>query len=384
MPRDEATAQGFWELFSAGDVGPAEFGDAIVAGEPFTAAVTLQSIYRQTPKVCTIDFRPVAASRLSGSAVGVPADLRLSPLHGSAGGSSSSAARRSTPLYYFAIIQPDNPIRRGSQERQRGPGAAPSPPPAPAAPPAAPPPRPPAAPVPALNKSMPTAFIDVRLGPLIGRGAYGRVYRGSWNGNTVAVKVMETTEPIPDAAAPDGGGDRERSVHGGASRGLFEAVLSSALSHPNIVHTYQYAVRPASRGPAAAGARAAAAPANGGPRGAPGRAINEVWVISEFCNRGPLLTAIERGAFLTQPSAQHGQPNLISVLQTLQEVAAAMHYLHNHDILHGDLTGGNVLLTAADKDSRGFSAKVVDFGLSRVVQGSAGLKTRTMGCAEYM
>lgn len=40
-----------------------------------------------------------------------------------------------------------------------------------------------------------------------------------------------------------------------------------------------------------------------------------MWLVSEFCNRGPLLTAIERGAFLTQPSSQYGQPNLISVLQ---------------------------------------------------------------------
>lgn len=43
--------------------------------------------------------------------------------------------------------------------------------------------------------------------------------------------------------------------------------------------------------------------------------VTEVWLVSEFCNRGPLLTAIERGAFLTQPSSQYGQPNLISVLQ---------------------------------------------------------------------
>ena len=40
-----------------------------------------------------------------------------------------------------------------------------------------------------------------------------------------------------------------------------------------------------------------------------------MWLVSEFCNRGPLLTAIERGAFLTQPSSHYGQPNLISVLQ---------------------------------------------------------------------
>ena len=40
-----------------------------------------------------------------------------------------------------------------------------------------------------------------------------------------------------------------------------------------------------------------------------------IWLISEFCNRGPLLTAVERGVFLTQPSSQYGQPNLIAVLQ---------------------------------------------------------------------
>ena len=46
------------------------------------------------------------------------------------------------------------------------------------------------------------------------------------------------------------------------------------------------------------------------------------------------------------------------VLQTLQEIAAALQYLHRNDVLHGDLTGGNVLLTASDKDTRGFTAKV--------------------------
>ena len=37
-----------------------------------------------------------------------------------------------------------------------------------------------------------------------------------------------------------------------------------------------------------------------------------------------------------------------------------MQYLHRNDVLHGDLTGGNVLLTASDKDTRGFTAKVGD------------------------
>lgn len=97
--------------------------------------------------------------------------------------------------------------------------------------------------IPAFKRAMPSAFTDVRLGPLIGRGAYGRVrrlpptscvallylrlyftlltcgmhystvpshpcgvqvYRGSWNGTTVAVKVIETTEPLDDAGMAPG------------------------------------------------------------------------------------------------------------------------------------------------------------------------------------
>lgn len=56
--------------------------------------------------------------------------------------------------------------------------------------------------------------------------------------------------------------------------------------------------------------------------------VTEVWLVSEFCNRGPLLTAIERGAFLTQPSSQYGQPNLISVLQVAAPAARPPPPLH--------------------------------------------------------
>ena len=56
------------------------------------------------------------------------------------------------------------------------------------------------------------------------------------------------------------------------------------------------------------------------------------------------------------PPARPAAPRV--VLQTLQEIAAALQYLHRNDVLHGDLTGGNVLLTASDKDTRGFTAKV--------------------------
>lgn len=54
-------------------------------------------------------------------------------------------------------------------------------------------------------------------------------------------------------------------------------------------------------------------------------------------------------------------PNIPAILATAREVAAAMTYLHHKNMLHGDLTGNNVLLTAAPSEERGFSAKVCVF-----------------------
>lgn len=365
IPKDEATSQGFWDLFSCPGLGPEQLRPTAESNEPFSITVNLQSIYCQTPKSVTVDFRPAATTQLGD--VGVPAG-QPPPPQGYEYTQESGARfpNAKTPIYYFAMIQPESlrqaernsTISSGSGDRL-SPGNSLTP----------------ASAIPALTKAMPTAFTDVRLGPLIGRGAYGRVYRGSWNGNTVAVKVMEASEKIaPPTGVRAPSTDQDDHSERGGARGIFEAILSSSLSHPNVVHTYQYAVRPLSQRPLDMGPS----------RSKSSRTYSEVWIISEFCNRGPLLTAIERGAFLTQPSAQYGQPNLIAVLQTLQEIAAAMQYLHSHGIVHGDLTGGNVLLTASDKDGRGFTAKVVDFGLSRVCGEDGVLKTKTMGCAEYM
>lgn len=331
VPADEALSQGFWDLFDpASETEPSKepWRVALRANQPFSLTVSLQSIYRQTPKVIALDFKPVEAAQLG--IVGVPATAFQED------GNFNLPNRR----LYFGTVRPDcvqNATKRrppSPQERMLS-----------------------------FSKVMPSAFTDVKLGPLIGRGAYGRVYRGTWHGNTVAVKVVEASKYSGDtdaASAVPSTGNPNASRNASGARGLFEAVLSSSLSHPNVVHTYQYAVRPLTE------------------------ESHEVWLISEYCNKGPLLTAIERGAFLTQPAVHSGHPNLIAVLQTLQEIAAAMHYLHGHDIVHGDLTGGNVLLTSSEKDARGFTAKVVDFGLSRICGERGYLKTKTLGCAEYM
>ena len=62
--------------------------------------------------------------------------------------------------------------------------------------------------------------------------------------------------------------------------------------------------------------------------------------------------------------------NMDALLSTAYEIALAMRYLHSLNILHGDLTGNNVLLTSptsVSPDPRGFVAKV-DFDLKIIIR----------------
>lgn len=97
-------------------------------------------------------------------------------------------------------------------------------------------------------------------------------------------------------------------------------------------------------------------------------------MVLEFCNRGTLSDAIQRGWLLMvhDGAPQPGHVDMLRALQTAREVAGALEYLHSQNILHGDLNGNNIMLAGApvalDKyDKRGFTAKVADFGLSRIL-----------------
>ena len=51
--------------------------------------------------------------------------------------------------------------------------------------------------------------------------------------------------------------------------------------------------------------------------------------------------AVDRGLF-RQKASPNALPNMAVIMTTALEVASAMAFLHEHSIVHGDLTGGDV------------------------------------------
>ncbi|PNH03325.1 Serine/threonine-protein kinase ste-20 [Tetrabaena socialis] len=125
---------------------------------------------------------------------------------------------------------------------------------------------------------------------LLGKGAHGTVYRGTWRGLEVAVKSMIFNS--------------DSSVRQ-QQRPLLEAAISSNLAHTNIVTTYSYELREvehelASLSPELARQR-------GGWR---------LLIIQEYCDAGPLRRLVDCGFFLTPPKvmASRARLRLASVL----------------------------------------------------------------------
>jgi len=193
-------------------------------------------------------------------------------------------------------------------------------------------------------------FEDVEMICLVGRGSFGRVYRARWDISTVALKVVEHFEQAKPSLM------------------AFEGKLSSSLAHPNLVQTFKYSIRDVVPGEGVDSSpedRAAAL------RGF------ELWIVQEWCGLGTLSTKINKKEILP-----HGGYN--EVIEVCAEISSAAHYLHGRGIIHGDLTSSNILLVER-RCPKGYTCKVSDFGLARVLDsGASGINTATMGTVTYM
>jgi len=216
---------------------------------------------------------------------------------------------------------------------------------------------------------------DLQVTNLLGEGGFAKVFRGLWRGLVVGIKVV----------CDDG--KNEKMV----MKNAHEIAILGSLSHPNIVQAYtcltdvlvrellQQSMKHTHHTVVQSSAYRYLASMED--------KTCHIEVI-EYCDLGNMSTALKNSVFqVAQPDkvlasvAQAGeqghapeqqrQPgtgkvHMRTLLLTLIEIASAMGYLHRMGVVHCDLKPANVLLKSSNIDPRGFTAKVSDFGLSRV------------------
>ncbi|WIA19099.1 hypothetical protein OEZ85_003747 [Tetradesmus obliquus] len=90
----------------------------------------------------------------------------------------------------------------------------------------------------------------------------------------------------------------------------------------------------------------------------------ETWLITEYCDCGTLGNLVAK---LPAPCPQDDE-RMLKVLLLLRDVAEGLKALHEAGVVHGDLNGRNVLVSASAMSPLGVVAKVADLGLSRTIK----------------
>ncbi|GFR40746.1 hypothetical protein Agub_g1356 [Astrephomene gubernaculifera] len=187
---------------------------------------------------------------------------------------------------------------------------------------------------------------DLEVYSILGVGAFGVVYSGTWRGLPAAVKTLVVPNVVVNGPA---GRARRQAV--------LEAAVSMSLVHPNIVATYTYQTQALVQEPLVA----AGDFLNGGPDGSaaakgPDVAADEegeadafkLYIVQEYCNGGTLRGALEHGM---TGSIQAGGLLKRLALRLALDVALGMRHMHACRIVHGDLKPENVLLTSGPSDA---------------------------------
>ncbi|GMY35192.1 serine/threonine-protein kinase STY13-like [Fagus crenata] len=167
--------------------------------------------------------------------------------------------------------------------------------------------------------------IDLRklnMGAAFAQGAFGKIYRGTYNGEDVAIKILERPENDPDKAQL-----MEQQFQQ-------ELMMLATLKHPNIVRFIGACRKPM------------------------------VWcIVTEYAKGGSVRQ------FLTKRQ-NRAVPLKLAVKQAL-DVARGMAYVHELGLIHRDLKSDNLLINA-DK-----SIKIADFGVARIEVQTEGMTPET-------
>ncbi|CAN1765588.1 WEB family protein At5g16730, chloroplastic [Linum perenne] len=167
--------------------------------------------------------------------------------------------------------------------------------------------------------------IDLRklnMGMAFAQGAFGKLYRGTYNGEDVAIKILERPENSPEKAQV-----MEQQFQQ-------EVMMLATLKHPNIVRFIGGCRKPM------------------------------VWcIVTEYAKGGSVRQ------FLTRRQ-NRAVPLKLAVKQAL-DVARGMAYVHHLGFIHRDLKSDNLLI-AADR-----SIKIADFGVARIEVQTEGMTPET-------
>ena len=159
----------------------------------------------------------------------------------------------------------------------------------------------------------------------LGGGGYGTVFLGKWKGSGVAIKRLH---PVFMGLNQDNMPTKE------FVKFMNEFHTLRGLAHPAVVQVYGL-IEPTTRG---------------GSHGV----VMELLAVSlkERYSQVPSLVMTEHiGIFLN--------------------IASAVDYLHQKNILHRDVSTSNIMLTEAKAGTDGVLAKLVDIGVARVIEGDA-------------
>jgi tRNA A-37 threonylcarbamoyl transferase component Bud32 len=167
--------------------------------------------------------------------------------------------------------------------------------------------------------------IDLRklnMGMAFAQGAFGKLYRGTYNGEDIAIKILERPENSPEKAQ-----NMEQQFQQ-------EVMMLATLKHPNIVRFIGGCRKPM------------------------------VWcIVTEYAKGGSVRQALTR-------RLNRVVPLKLAVKQAL-DVARGMEYVHGLGFIHRDLKSDNLLI-AADK-----SIKIADFGVARIEVQPEGMTPET-------
>ena len=181
-------------------------------------------------------------------------------------------------------------------------------------------------------------YEDLNFNEMMASGSTCKVYHGTYRNMEVAIKKLNTPNPMKKFRYLK---EFKREL----------SVLISIPKHPNVVSLYGFCIYK-----------------------------EEIYFVFEYCHGQTLFDILYR-------KETRLKLNLKQKLKILCDIARSIQYLHelNPQLIHRDLKTLNILLDRKiSTDSMSFSAKISDFGLTRLFEANEEFLTKRMGTFHWM